>query len=415
MAGLFGTLAAPKRKDAQALDQLPGFLLDAGSKTGISVTWSTALQVTAMFACCRVIGEDLAQSRCRLMRPRARGGMEVATDHSLHRLVFLTPEKGVTAFSFWETIAFHVMLVGNAFVFVNRLSSGEVYELLLLEPGKVRVTRRPDRSMVYEVAGDTGDYRRVPDGAIWHIRGPSWNSWMGMETVRLAREALGLSLALEASHAELHRDGLKPAGAYSFEGELNPVQHDQMVKWLKRYATAGDLVGAPLILDRGAKWLNQQMTGVDLQHLETRRFQIEEICRAVRVMPIMIGLADKVATYSSSEQMFLAHKQHSVAPWAGRLEQSGEVGLLTEAEQRAGYVLRFNLSAMMRGDYKSRQEGLQIQRRNGIINADEWRDLEDMPPRDDPGGKQYIVEANMALQDGRDLPVPTAAKPATTA
>ena len=352
-----------------------------------------------------MIGVDLAQSRCRLMRPRPRGGMEVALDHPLHRLVFLSPEKGQTAFSFWETIAFHVMLVGNAFVFVNRLGSGEVPELLLLEPGKVRVTKQADRSLVYEVAGDSGGYRPMPDGAIWHIRGPSWNSWMGMETVRLAREALGLSLALEASHAQLHRDGLKPAGAYSFEGELNPTQHGQMVAWLKRYAAAGDLVGAPLILDRGAKWLNQQMTGVDLQHLETRRFQIEEICRAVRVMPIMIGLADKVATYSSSEQMFLAHKQHSVAPWAGRLEQSGEVGLLTDREQRDGYVLRFNLSAMMRGDYKSRQEGLQIQRRNGIINADEWRDLEDMPPRDDPGGKQYIVEANMALQDGRDLPV----------
>ncbi len=414
MAGLFGTLAAPKRKDAQALDQLPGFLLDAGSKTGISVTWSAALQVTAMFACCRVIGEDLAQSRCRLMRPRARGGMVLATDHSLHRLVFLTPEKGQTAFSFWETIAFHVMLVGNAFVFINRLSSGEVYELLLLEPGKVRVTRRPDRSLLYEVAGETGDYRRVPDGAIWHIRGPSWNSWMGMETVRLAREALGLSLALEASHAELHKDGLKPAGAYAIEGELNATQHGQMVTWLKRYAAAGDLAGAPMILDRGAKWLNQQMTGVDLQHLETRRFQIEEVCRAVRVMPIMIGLAEKVATYSSSEQMFLAHKQHSVAPWAGRLEQSAEVGVLTEAEQRAGYVFRFNLSAMMRGDYKSRQEGLQIQRRNGVINADEWRDLEDMPPRDDPGGPQYLVEANMAIQDGRDL-TPVATKPAPAA
>lgn len=414
MAGLFGTLAAPMRKDAQVLDQLPGFLLDAGSKTGISVTWSSALQVTAMFACCRVIGEDLAQSRCRLMRPRARGGMEVATDHPLHRLVFLSPEKGHTAFSFWETIAFHVMLVGNAFVFVNRLASGEVYELLVLEPGKVRVTKQPDRSLVYEVAGENGGYRKVPDGTIWHIRGPSWNSWMGMETVRLAREALGLSLALEASHSELHRDGLKPSGAYSFEGELNPTQHDQMVKWLKRYAAAGDLVGAPLILDRGAKWLNQQMTGVDMQHLETRRFQIEEICRSVRVMPIMIGLAEKVATYSSSEQMFLAHKQHSVAPWAGRLEQSGEVGLLTEAEQRAGYVLRFNLSAMMRGDYKSRQEGLQIQRRNGVINADEWRELEDMPPRDDRGGPQYLVEANMAIQDGRDLS-PVATKPAPTA
>ena len=121
------------------------------------------------------------------------------------------------------------------------------------------------------------------------------------------------------------------------------------------------------------------MTGVDLEHLSTRRFQIEEICRSARVLPIMVGMADK----------------------------SGEVSLLTEAEQDAGYILRFNLSAFMRGDYKSRQEGLQIQRRNGVISADEWRELEDMAPRDDSGGAQYIVEANMALQDGRDLPRPT--------
>lgn len=410
MGGLFGALAAPSRKEAQTLTELPGFLLDASAKTGISVTWTSALQVTAMYACCRVIGEDLAQSRCRLMRPKPGGGMEVASDHPLHRLIFLSPEKGMTAFGFWETIAFHVMLVGNAFVFINRVGNGRVHELLLLEPGKVQVTKLADRTLVYDVSDDQGHWRRLPADVIWHIRGPSWNGWMGMETVRLAREALGLSLALEASHAELHRDGVKPSGFYSIEGSLEPAQHTQMVTWLKRYAAAGDLVGAPMILDRGAKWLNQQMTGVDLQHLETRRFQIEETCRSVRVMPIMIGMADKVATYSSAEQMFLAHKQHSIAPWAGRLEQAGEVGLLTEAEQREGYTLRFNLSAMMRGDYKSRQEGLQIQRRNGIINADEWRELEDMAPRTDPGGAQYIVEANMALQDGRDLPVQPTSK-----
>ncbi|NYD91403.1 phage portal protein [Sphingomonas melonis] len=411
MQGLFGRLAAPSRKEAQTLDQLPGFLLDAGSKTGIAINWSTALQVTAMYACCRVVGEGLAAARCRLLRPRSKGGYDQARDHSLYRLLFLEPSKGLTAFSLWETIAFHVMLVGNAFVFVNRVGEDRIHELLLLDPGKVQVTKRPDQTYSYAVAGDGGSYRPVPDASIWHIRGPSWNGWMGMEPVRLAREALGLSLALEASHAEIHRDGVKPSGAYSVEGELTGPQYEQLSKWLKRFAAAGDLAGSPLILDKGAKWLSQQMTGVDLQHLETRRYQVEETCRAARVLPIMVGLADKVATYSSSEQMFLAHGMFTMTPWAGRIEQSIEVGLLTEADQREGLVARFNLNASMRGDYKSRQEGLQIQRRNGVINADEWRELEDWNPRDDAGGAQYIVEGNMAVQDGRDLtPVATPPK-----
>lgn len=413
MKGLFGTLAAPARKDAQTLDSLPGFLLGLESKAGVSVTWSTALQVTTMWACCRAVGEGLAQSRLRLMRSRKNGrGADVATDHALHQLVFLRPSAGQTAFGLIETLIFHLMLVGNAYVFINRVGGDRIHELLLLDPGHVRVTHNADRTIDYDVAGEGGTYRRMPRGSIWHLRGPSWNGWMGMEAVKVAREALGLSLALEASHAELHKNGIKPSGFYSIEGELEEQQFPQLAKWLKRFAAAGDMAGMPMILDRGAKWLTQQMSGVDLQHLETRRFQIEEVCRAARVMPIMVGQSDKTATYSSSEQMFLAHVIHTLSPWAGRIEQSAAVGLLTDAEILEGLFFLFNLSVMMRGDYKGRQEGLQIQRRNGVISANEWRALENMNPREDDGGDQYIVEANMALQDGRDLPAVTT--PATT-
>jgi HK97 family phage portal protein len=173
------------------------------------------------------------------------------------------------------------------------------------------------------------------------------------------------------------------------------------VAWLKKHAAAGN--SDPLILDRGAKWLDKQMTSVDAQHVEVRRLQVEEVCRAVRVMPIMVGVHEKTSTYASAEQMFLAHVIHTLAPWATRIEQSAEAALLTDADVKDGLFVKFNLSALMRGDYKSRQEGLQIQRRNGVINADEWRDHEDMNPREDAGGAQYIVEGNMAVQDGRDL------------
>lgn len=102
----------------------------------------------------------------------------------------------------------------------------------------------------------------------------------------------------------------------------------------------------------------------------------------------------------------LAHSMHTLAPWGGRIEQSAEVNLLSEREQLAGLEVKVNLAALMRGDFKSRQEGLQIMRRNGVINANTWLALEDMDPREDEGGDQYIVEGNMAVQDGRDL-VPT--------
>ena len=412
MRGLFGSIADTIEAKAQTLDQLPGFMFGPESKTGVTVTYSTALQVMAMLACCKVVGEGVAQSPRKLMRSRKNSpGADKAADHPLYRLLSRKPNGWQTAFEFWETIVFHVMLVGNAFIFVNRVG-GRVHELIIIEPNKVTVTQLPNKELRYKVVADDGSARIMPPGVIWHVRGPSWNGWMGMETVRLAREALGLALATEDAHARLHKDGAVQNGVYSVEGPLTAEQQAQLTEWIKR-KTMGDRKGDPLILDRGAKWLAQQLTGVDAQHLETRRFQIEEVCRAARVLPIMAMQSDKAATYASSEQMFLAHVIHTLDPWTTRLAQSADVGLLTDAELDEGLYLEFNLSALMRGDYKSRQEGLQIQRRNGIVNANQWRDLEGWNPRDDEGGDQYIVEGNMAIQDGRDLVPVQPTKPGT--
>jgi len=411
VSGLFGAIARGlERKSAQVLDQLPDFLMGPASKTGISVTWSIALQVTAMFACCRVVAEGIAQTRCRLLQPRRDGkGNEAAVKHPLFKLLYRKPNKWQSAFEFWETLVFHVMLVGNAYVFLNRVGNGEIYELLIIEPQHVLVTRRPDHSLFYTITMPHGGGQVTLEGdAIWHLRGPSWNGWMGMETVRLAREALGLSLALEEAHSALHKNGAQPSGTYSVDGKLTDKQYEDLTKWLKKFAASDKSV--PLILDSGAKWLAQQMTGVDAQHVETRRLQIEEVCRAARVIPLMIGQSDKTATYASVEQLLVAHVVHTLHPWAERIEQSGGAFMLSDADQDAGLELQFNLTNLMRGDFKSRQEGLQIQRRNGVINANGWLEIEGMNPRTDPGGEQYIVEANMAVQDGRDLQ-PTTTQP----
>jgi HK97 family phage portal protein len=249
----------------------------------------------------------------------------------LHRLLFLEPMKGQTAFSFWETIVFHVMLVGNAFVYISRGAGDRILELILLQPNRVTVTQHADMSLVYDVTGEDQVQRRFtsrrdlahPRAELERLDGHG-DGAAGARGARPVARARGIARAAAQGRAEAQRHLFG-------RGQARARPARQLTKWIKDRA-AGD----PLILDRGAKWLDQQLTGVDTQHLETRRFQIEEVCRVVRVMPIMIGLADKVATYSSSEQMFLAHEEHTLAPGAGRIEQSVEVGLLSEAEQREG-------------------------------------------------------------------------------
>lgn len=412
MPGLFGALSQGFGAKAQTLDWLPDFLIAPATRSGVTVTYETALQSMALLGCARVIAEGIAQSPCELRRPKKGGrGSEPAADHDLYNLLGLEPWEGQTAFEFWETILLHRVVAENAYVFKN-IVGGRVKELIILEPGQVVADRRPDLTPFYTVTGKDGRQQVLTRREIWHIRGLSWNGWSGMPAIKLAREAIGLSLALEEAHARLHGNGVQASGFVALEGIVGPDDMKKLTAWIKAQAAAANRFN-PLVLDQGAKWFSTQMSGVDAQHLETRKFQIEEVCRATRVIPLMVHQADKTATYASAEQMLTAHVVHCLTPNARRIEQSAMVHLLSEEEKKAGYYVKFFLQALMRGDYKTRQEGLQIMRRNGVISANDWLGLEDMEPRADEGGDQYLVEANMAIQDGRDLPPPSATpKPA---
>jgi HK97 family phage portal protein len=332
---------------ATVLDSLPDFMRWPEAKSGVVVNVTTALEVTTVFACARVLAEGVSQVPFQIMQRRREGkGADPATSHPLYWLLHRKPNFYQTSFEFRETLMLHLVLCGNAYVYKS-MSGNRVLELIPLEPGRVTVERQRDLSLIYKVRGEDGLTQTVPTNLIWHIRGPSWNTWMGLEAIKLAREAIGLATVLETSHAEMHKNGPQFVGAYSVEGPLSPEQHVKITEWLKRHAK-----GDPLILDRGAKWLSQQMSGVDAQHLETRANQVEEICRALRVMPIMVGHSDKAATYASAEQMFIAHVVHSLAPWAERIEQSADTNLI--ADER--YYALLDLRGMMRGALKDQAE-----------------------------------------------------------
>jgi HK97 family phage portal protein len=369
-------------------------------KSGQTVNWTTALQCTTALACCRVLAEGMAQLPSHLRQERPGGvGSDIVRNHSLARFIARGPNGWQTWFEFVETMTFNAVLGKGGFAYKVRGADGRLLELLPLPSLWVTEKRRADWSVYYEVdiapATDAGGRRMIVERAdMVHLRGPSVDGYRALEGIRFAREAIGLALATEEAHARLHADGVMPTGIYSVDGTLDEKQHKRLAAHIEQHHTRENRAKT-MILDRGTKWLSQAMTGVDAQHLETRRFQIEEVCRAFRVLPIMVGYSDKASTYASAEQMFLAHVVHSLMPWVRRWESTTDRDLLTERETDGGLYYDMSVQGLLRGDAKTRGEFYQKAVLSGWMTRNEVRGLEEMNPL--PGLDEPLTPSNMML------------------
>lgn len=374
------------RKSSGAEDYIQAYmrlLAGAGraSKSGNIISIDTALRCATYLACVRVIAQGLAQVPWQIYR-KADGRRLVQSDHPLYYLLHTQPNPWQSSFEFRETLGVHLTMCGKAYVWLTRVR-GEVVELIALPPTRVECRRLRGGEMSYVYTAEDGERLTLAQDDIWHIRGMSMDGINGLDGLDLAREGLGLAIATEEEHASRFRNGIQPSGTYSVEGTLTPKQAVDLQLAIKAQVS-GVNAGLPLILDRNAKWLSLAMSGVDAQHLETRRFQVEEICRSVGVLPIMVGHADKTATYASAEQMFQAHVTHTLLPRFVRIEQSADAHLLGRRQVEQGYYTKFTAAALVRGSLKDRAEYYAKALGSGGSPAwmaqDEVRELEELDP-----------------------------------
>lgn len=352
--GLWSALTARK------MSSLDLFRLIGGSRqssAGPTVTTASALEVSTVLACVRVLANGVAQVPFRVYRSTG-DSRKVAVDHPVNGLLYRQPNKWQTAFDFRHTLMTHLALTGNAYVFVGRVGiKREARFLYPIDPTRVSLRRDDDAGPItYRVTGQSGQARDFSEDTIWHVRGLSWNGWAGLDALKMARNAIGLAQAIEDTQAAMQKSGGRTSGVLSVDKTIGPERFGALAAWLDRHAPGGDRDGKPLIMDSGMRFQSMQMTGVDAQQQETRRHQVEEICRGFGVLPIMVGHYDKSATFASAEQMFLAHVVHTLMPWYERLEQSADVNLLTEDDRAAGYYTKFSPNALMRGAATDRAE-----------------------------------------------------------
>lgn len=363
----------------------------SSSKSGIPINTKTVLQLTTAQACARVIAEDLAQLPFKLYKDRPEGGSDPAADHPVYRLIKTKPNAWQTAFELREQIGLHLVLTNDAYIWINRVR-GQIVELLPLEPHQVSVSRNGWESS-YEIKIGNTEKITLKKNDIWHIRGPSWNGWQGLDGVRLMREAVGLAIALEEHGSRMFSNGATVGGVLSTDLVLKEEQVKALREsWEARQSGTANAYKTAVMWG-GMKWTPMASPNDAAQFLETRRFQVEEICRAFKVMPIMVGHSDKTTTYASAEQMFLAHLRNTMGPWLTRIEQSADCNLLTDKEVNDGYHTKFSRNAYMASVATDRAAFYREMYNIGSMCPNEIRSLEELNPYE--GGEKYRVPLNM--------------------
>ena len=363
-----------------------------GSSAGKSVTPRNAIQVSVVYACVRVIAETIASLPLAVFEVDETGSRK-APDHPLYRILHDEPNSEMTSFVWRETMLTHLLLWGNSYSQIIRSGRGKIIGLYPLLPDHMEVDR-DDRTgkLTYTYSTTKGETVRLRPEDVLHIPGLGFDGIMGYSPIAIEKNAIGLGIAAEEYGSKFFSNGATPSGILSHP---NTVKNPKALReaWMEAYGGSSNS-NRVAILEEGMTFTRISMPNNEAQFLETRKFQVSEICRIYRVPPHMIGDLDR-ATFSNIENQSISFAVHTIRPWLVRIEQAMNRALFSEKEKGVFYV-QFNLDGLMRGDYKSRMEGYAIGRQNGIFSANDVRALENLNPiPDEQGGNEYLVNGNM--------------------
>lgn len=370
-----------------------------GSTAGKAVTEHSAMQMTAVYACVRILSEAIAGLPLHLYHYNDDGGKEKALEHPLYLLLHDEPNPEMSSFVFRETLMTHLLLWGNAYAQIIRNGKGEVVALYPLMPNRMTVDRDSQGQLYYSYQMSNSDAPTMPGGTVilkpsdvLHVPGLGFDGLVGYSPIAMAKNAIGLAIATEEFGAKFFANGATPGGLLEYPGTVKDPDRVRE-SWNKGFSGSQN-AGKVAILEEGMKYTPISIAPEQAQFLETRKFQINEIARIFRVPPHMVGDLEK-SSFSNIEQQSLEFVKYTLDPWVVRWEQSIQRTLLT-AEEKKQYFVKFNLEGLLRGDYQSRMNGYATARQNGWMSANDIRELENLDriPASD-GGDLYLINGNM--------------------
>lgn len=368
----------------------------SSSTAGINVSQKSMLQLSAVWACARLISETIGGMLPLSMYERTSAGKQVARLHPLQMVIHDQPNIDTTAAVFWESVVAAMLLRGCARS-EKLISGGRVIGLRFLSPDRLSWSRRGAGVKVWLYTEDNGTQREIPDQRIWTIPGFSLDGVNGVSVIAYGANVFGSAIAADTAANKTFANGLHQTTYFKYPKVLKDAQRADARAAIKKISGALN-AGEPAILEAEMETGTIGINPNDAQLLESRGFSVEEICRWFRVPPFMVGHAEKSTSWGTGlEQQMIGFLTFTLGPWLRRIEQAISKDLLTPAE-RLRYYPKFSVEGLLRADSAGRAAFYAAMVNNGVFTRDEVRELEDREPM---GGNAAVltVQTSMAPID----------------
>ncbi|HBM0963045.1 phage portal protein [Enterobacter roggenkampii] len=358
------------------------------SSSGKVVTADKAIQLSAVWACVRLLSESISTLPLKIYVRQPDGSRKAATDHPAYSILCRRPNSEMTPSRFMLMVVASICLRGNAFI-EKKFIANRLVSLVPLLPQNMVVKRLTTGALEYKYT-ENGNERVIPVKNIMHIRGFGLDGVCGMMPMKTGRDVIGSAMAVEESAAKIFEQGLQSSGFLSADNALTDDQRERLRGYMASF-TGSKNAGKIMVLEGGLKYQGVTMNPEDAQMLESRAFSIEEICRWFRVPPFMVGHITKQSSWASSlEGMNLQFLTHTLRPLLVNIEQ--EIGrCLLDSDDEV--FAEFSVEGLLRADSAGRAAYYTSALQNGWMSRNDVRRLENMPPIE--GGDIYTVQLNL--------------------
>lgn len=372
-----------------------------GSKThaGVDVSESSGMRFSAVWACLRVISEDVATLPLFVFERLSGGGKQRAEDHYLHLLVHDQANPRMTALALRETVTAHILSWGNGYLYIVTDNGGRPIELWPLLPDRTWPWWTSTGELAYwtEIPSARPEPKLLRNDQVIHLAGLSYDGLVGYSPIRTHAQAIGAGLAAQEFGARFFGQGTNMGGFVEHPQSMSDPAYARLKADINEQYQGLGRSHLITILEEGAKFNKLTIPPNEAQFLESRQFSVEEIARIYRMPPHKIGHLLRM-TFNNVEQMDLDYYKSTLRPWLLRWEKALAMKLLPAAERRR-FFIEHVIEGLLRGDIKTRYDAYSTGRQWGWLSADDVRELENMNPLPDGQGKKYLIPLNMVPAD----------------
>lgn len=358
---------------------------------------TNAMRFATVYSCINVLSDDISKLPLKTYVKDDKGEIAYDTDSDVHYVVSISPNRYMTPVVYFKLVMVDVNVYGNHYSYIE-FDKGRVNQIIPLRADRTQLWwDKEHKNLIYETEIN-GEKRFLYDYEVLHFKGLTKDGINGISPISaclLQLESMDSALRV---NKELIDGGNTPVGILTAPSKIKPENRDIVREEWKRVNSGSNIA----IMDMGWEYKNIGISPADMQHLESLRFNQQQIASIFKVPLHKINDLTH-ATYTNIENQSLDYVKNTLQPIVTMIEQEIQIKLYSTTQRKAGYYCKFNMDSELRGSAVERAKVQEMYIRNGVKTLNEIRGQnEDSPYQGDFANKPWMSLNNVPAENSEE-------------